>query len=73
MTGWSRWSDYSRCLTNWQDDCTKARYRFCVDSNDCPGANRHGTQEEVKRCSPAECKSKKNKTFLIIFTKEELY
>uniref|UniRef100_A0A7M5X434 Metalloendopeptidase n=1 Tax=Clytia hemisphaerica TaxID=252671 RepID=A0A7M5X434_9CNID len=59
MSGWSQWVGWTRCMENWRKECSKARYRFCVDSDNCPGGNKWGTDEDVIECSPAECKGDK--------------
>lgn len=59
-SGWSKWVGYTKCTENWKKECTKTRYRFCVDSDSCSGANEHGTQETVVECTPRECADDKN-------------
>ncbi|XP_066926165.1 uncharacterized protein [Clytia hemisphaerica] len=59
MSGWSQWVGWTRCMENWRKECSKARYRFCVDSDNCPGGNKWGTDEIVELCTAAECRADK--------------
>ncbi|XP_074656924.1 zinc metalloproteinase nas-36-like [Tubulanus polymorphus] len=47
----SQWSSWSAC----NEKCQSWRQRFCKPEDDCPAANSHGIDQQVKQCHYSQC------------------